>query len=209
MKLVVFGATGSVGRKVIEDALTQGHEVTALARDPAALSAYDGRITVQRGDILDAQAVVRAVDGQDAVVCALGRPLLDRSGLREAGTRKIVRAMQSAGVRRLVVLSALGVGDSAPVLPWLYRRILLPTMFRRAFADHLAQEQVVRDSGLDWVIVRAVNFTDGAPDGRFHSGVFAATKGMTLKISRADLAGFLLRQLREDRYLGQAPGISN
>ena len=209
MKLVVFGATGSVGRKVVEDALAQGHEVTALARDPRGLSEFEGRIRVVQGDVLDSAAVLRAVAGQEAVVIALGRPLLDKSGLREAGTRVIVEAMQEAGVNRLVCLSALGVGDSAAVLPWLYRYILLPTMFRRAFADHLAQERVVRDSGLDWVIVRAVNFTDGAAEGRFRAGLFSDTRKMTLKISRADLAGFLLRQLRDDQFLRKTPGISN
>jgi len=209
MKLAIFGATGSVGRKAIKTALEKGYEVTALARDPAALKDWAGRITVIQGDVLDANAVARAVQGQDAVVCTLGMPLFNRDGLREAGTRKIVRAMQSAGVRRIVCLSALGVAESARVLPWTYRRILLPTMFRRTFADHAAQELILRESGLDWVIVRAVNFTDGPREGRFKSGVFGSTKGMNLKISRADLVDFLLRQVTDDRYLHQAPGISN
>ena len=111
MKLTIFGAGGAIGRRLTAQALAAGHDVTAFVREPSRLGQAHPRLRVMRGDVLDAAAVERAVLGRDAVLCALGAPLLNRDGVRLRGTRVIVRAMERAGVDRLICLSMLGVGE--------------------------------------------------------------------------------------------------
>lgn len=208
MNITVFGATGGVGRHLIPLALAEGHEVTAFTRNPTGVVRNHPDLDVVTGDVLDEAAVRRAVAGRDAVVCALGRPLSNGEGLRARGTEVIVRAMQAEGVRRLACLSALGTGESVAVLPRIYRWLLVPTVMRRLFADHGAQEELVRRSGLDWVLVRPGNFTDGERTSRYRHGFTRPERGLAFKVSRADVAEFLLRQLAEDNYLGRAAALS-
>lgn len=206
MKLIVFGATGSVGRKLVEQALDQGHQVTAFARRPAALEPAHPNLTRVAGDVLDRAAVMAAVEGHDAVVIALGAG--HKGGVRAPGTRNVIAAMQHHGVRRLVCQSTLGAGDSRPLLTFFWKYVMFGLLLRAAYADHQAQEALVRDSGLDWVIVRPAAFTDGPASGAYRHGFAPTAKDLTLKISRADVAGFLLRQVTDDRYLRQTPGLS-
>ena len=199
MKLIVFGATGTVGRLVVEQALAQGHEVTAFARRPEALGRDESRLRLVAGDARDPAAVDAAVRGHDAVLVTLGAGR--KAGVRAAGTRTIVAAMKRHGIRRLICQSTLGAGDSLGNLNFFWRHIMFGLLLRPAFADHQAQERIVRDSGLDWTIVRPSAFTDGPATGAFRHGFGVGEPGLTLKISRADVAGFLLRQVGDDTYL--------
>jgi uncharacterized protein YbjT (DUF2867 family) len=214
VKLTIFGSTGGVGRHLVHQALEQGHEVTALTRAPAKLErladfARDhGRLRVVAGDVLDPEAVREAVAGADAVVCALGMPLFNRDRIRTRGTANILAAMQAGGVRRLACLSAFGVGESWTQLPAHYRLFIIPLFMRHVYADHEAQEAEVRLSDLDWTIVRPGSFTDGPRSGSYWHGTAAAAARLRLKISREDVADFLLRQVDDDRYLHAAPGLS-
>jgi nucleoside-diphosphate-sugar epimerase len=128
--------------------------------------------------------------------------------VRAAGTRNIIQAMQNRGVRRLVCLSTLGVGDSWDNLNWFWKRLMFGLLLRRAFADHVAQERYVTESGLDWIIVRPGAYTDGDRTGAYRHGFSATATGPKLKISRADVADFMLKQLTDDRYLHATPGLS-
>ena len=136
MRIAVFGATGSVGRRLTPQALEQGMKVTVLARAPEKISARHERLVVVRGDISNAGAVARTIDGQDAVICLLGAPLHDKSGIRASGAHQIVTAMKVARVRRLVCLSSMGCGDSYAMIPRLYQYLVCPLMMERLFADH-------------------------------------------------------------------------
>lgn len=208
MKLIVFGATGSVGRHVVAQALSQGHEVTAFARTPEAFE-IDGAgptPTLAKGDALDPEAVEGGVAGHDAVICALGA---GRSGgVRSIGTRNIIRAMENTGVKRLVCQSTLGVGDSEGNLNFFWKHVMFGWFLKEAFADHVEQEAYVRESDLDWVIVRPAAFTDGPVTGEYKHGFASTDEGLTLKISRADVAHFILGQLEDDTYLRRTPGLS-
>ena len=206
MKLIVFGATGSIGRRLVEQALAQGHAVTAFARRPFAPDLSHPELTRLTGDVLDPAAVDAAVQGQDAALVALGAGA--KGQLRAPGTRNVVEAMQRHGVRRLVCLSTLGGGDSRPLLTFFWKRIMFGLLLREAYADHQAQEAIVRESGLDWTLVRPGAFTDGPATGAYKHGFPATERGLKLKISRADVADFMLRQLGDPRYLRQAPGLS-
>ena len=208
MHLAIFGATGGVGRHLVSQAPAEGHRVTAFSRDAARLGTPDPDLDVVEGDVLDGTAVRQAIEGRDAVVCALGMPLLNGDGLRAAGTDTIIRAMQASDVRRLVCPSGLGAGDSRDLLPFHYRYLIFPLVMRRLHADYENQERLVMASGLDWTLVRPSNFTDGERTGRYRRGFSAAEPAPKLKVSRADVADFMLRQICDLTYLHRAPALS-
>ena len=206
MKVAIFGATGSVGREAVKQSLEQGHIVTALVRDPEKVAISSKNLVLVRGDALDPEKVEHAIKGQDAVVCLLGA---GRKGvIRSEGTRNIIRAMKNAGVRRLICQSSLGVGDSKGSLNFWWKYVMFGLLLRPAYADHEQQEKYVMQSDLDWTIVRPAAFTDGPHTGKYLDGFSVDDKRPALKISRADVADFVLKQLTDDRYLRKAPGLS-
>lgn len=206
MKIIVFGATGTVGRHIVDRALLQGHEVTAFARKAAAVTLSHPRLSVIEGDVMLAGDVLCAVAGQDAVIVALGA---GRNGtVRSVGTKHVVDAMKRQGVQRLIVQSTLGASDSRPALNFFWKRIMFGLLLRPAYADHQRQEEIVTASGLEWTLVRPSAFTDGPATNKYHHGFAPTIKGLALKISRADVAGFVLRQLTDLTYLGRAANLS-
>ena len=208
MNLLVFGSTGGTGRELLRQALDQGHAVVAFVRDPAKIADLEhGNLRVVCGDVLDPAGVESAMAGQDAVLSAIGAGA-ERTTLREDGTRNIVEAMEKARVKRLICQSSLGVGDSRANLTFFTKYIIVSVFLRHAFADHERQEAVVRQSGLDWTIVRPPYLTDGPRTGAYRHGFPTTQTGIKGKISRADVADFMLKQLTDSTYLRQAPGLS-
>jgi len=206
MKITIFGATGTVGSLMVEKALSQGHSVTAFARQPSALTSTHAALTRYAGDVLDQQVVSDAVLGHDAVLIALGA---GRKGtVRSEGTRNILDAMEQHGVRRLICQSTLGAGDSHPLLNFFWKRIMFGLLLRPAFADHQAQEIYVKNSALEWTIVRPAAFTDGPSTNSYKHGFASTQRKLSLKISRSDVADFMLKQLTDNTYLRQTPGLS-
>ncbi|MEQ1763300.1 MAG: SDR family oxidoreductase [Pyrinomonadaceae bacterium] len=206
MKLAIFGATGSVGRLAVNQALEQGHTVTALVRDPGKIEIRPEGLRLIKGDVMNAAAVGQAVQDQDAVLCILGA---GRKGkVRSEGTRQIIEAMKQARVKRLICQSSLGVGDSRGNLNFVWKYIMFGLLLRPAYADHVLQEEYVMKSGLDWTIIRPAAFTDGPRTGVYQHGFTGAAEGLTLKISRADVADFLIKQLSDNTYLHKTPGLS-
>jgi len=193
---------------LVEQALAQGHTVTALARNPAKLDLKNANLTTVQGDVLDRAAVERAVAGQEAVVSALGAPASQKDTVRSEGTRNIVRAMEKAGVRRFVYMTTLGMGDSRAMLPFSYKYIIVPLILRHAFADSERQEAQIRQSQLDWTIARPATLTNGQRTGKYRHGFSVNEKGLKIQISRADVADFMLKQLEDKTYLHQAAGLS-
>lgn len=206
MKVLIFGATGTVGRELVSQAIEQGHRVTAFTRDRNKLTTNQELIEVIEGDVMDPAALDAAVRGHDAVLVALGAGA--RGGVRSTATRNIIRAMKRAGVRRLICLSTLGVGDSQGNLNFFWKHVMFGLLLRKAFADHVAQERFVKESGLDWTIVRPGAYTDGDLSGRYRHGFSRAARGLKLKVSRADVAHFILGQVQDDTYLCATPGLS-
>lgn len=207
MKLIIFGSTGSVGRHVVAQALAQGHEVTAFARNPAALGYDHTNLTLVSGDVFDPQPVAAAIKGHDAVLVSLGS-LKFGNKVRSIGTRNIVQGMQQHGVKRLICQTTLGVGDSWANLNFYWKYIMFGLLLRPFFQDHIIQEAIVKGSGLDWIIVRPGSFTDEPAAGKYKQGFGGSEKGLTLKIPRADVAGFMMQQVSDDTYLHQTPGVS-
>ena len=205
MNITVFGATGTIGRLVVEQALAAGHDVTAFTRDAARVTATHDRLQIVEGDVTDPASALSAVKDADAVVIALGA---GRQGeVREAGTRAVVTAMQEAGVDRLVVQSTIGVGSSRPNLNLWWKYVMFGALLRPAYADHARQERVVEESDLAWTIVRPAAFADESPAPVRH-GFGPAERGLRLKIGRPDVAAFLLGQAEDRTYLGRAVSVS-
>ena len=205
MKLVIFGSTGSIGYQLVMQALEQEHRVTAFARNPAKLEIEHANLTVVQGDALDSASVEKAVDGQDAVLSSLGSA---QGTIRSEGTRNIVRAMEKADVSRFICLSTLGVGESRDNLNFFWKQIMFGLLLRQAYADHVSQEDYVKESRLDWTIVRAGAFTDGNRTGVYRHGFPSTDRTIKGKISRADVADFMLKQLTDRTYLHETPGLS-
>lgn len=206
MKLVVFGATGGIGREVMRQALAQGHQVTALVRDPARLGIEDKKLRVLVGDALNASFVAEAVTGADAGVVALGSRDRSNGSVRAQGTANIIQAMERQNVCRLIVVSAGGVGDSFGQLPLIVKG-LVKTVLRKTYQDHEQQERYVWNSHLDWVIIRPSMLVNGPVTGKYHTGPANAHLPGG-KVTRADVADFILKQLTEDCHLRQAVSIS-
>ena len=187
-------------------ALEQGHQVTAFARNPSALPLEHPHLTRIAGDVLKPQVVADAVDGHDAALITLGAGL--KGTVRSAGTRHVIDAMEQHGVRRLVCLSTLGAGDSRGNLNFFWKHIMFGLLLRKAFADHEAQEAIIKRSKLDWIIVRPGAFADGLATGAYKHGFPPTEKNLKLKISRADVANFMVQRLTGETYLRQSPGLS-
>jgi len=208
-RVLVLGATGGTGRQVVEQALRLGHDLTALVRSPQRLTVAAERLRVLTGSVTDNdQGLAAAVRGQDAVISALGvGKSLKSSGLIARSVPGIVRAMESQGVRRLILTSAYGVGatwQDVPLLP----RIVMRVLFRDLYADKAAGEEVLRRSGLDWTVVYPVTLTDGPRTDRYRDGERLALHGFP-RVSRADVAAFLLSQLDDNTYLRKGVLISS
>jgi uncharacterized protein YbjT (DUF2867 family) len=155
---------------------------------------------------MDLPSVEKAVQGQDAVLCSLGAGA--KGTVRARGTKNIIRAMERAGVRRFVCQSSLGVGDSWGNLNLFWKYVMFRGFLRQAYADHVSQEDHVRQSDLDWTIVRPAAFTDGARTGEYRHGFPGNDKTTKLKVSRDDVADFMLKQLTHEEYLRKTPGLS-
>jgi putative NADH-flavin reductase len=212
MKLLVFGPTGGTGRHMVEQALAQGHAVTAFVRNPARFDLRHANLTVVAGDVMDPATIERAIPGHDAVLSALGAPPRSSGTIRADGTRNIIRAMEKAGVRRFVCQTSLGYGDSRQTLelaPLYFRYLIVPFVLRKVFADHALQEDHIKQSRLDWVIVRPGNLTDGPRTGAYRHGFAASDRTIEVSVSRADVADFMLKQLSDDTYLHKTPGLSD
>ncbi|MEV0188676.1 NAD(P)H-binding protein [Kitasatospora purpeofusca] len=200
MNIVVFGATGGTGRHFLELAAEAGHSTVAFARDPLALA--DARpSTIRQGDVLDPDAVARAVEGADAVVSALGIGYSRAATtVYSAGTDHILKAMRATGVARVVCVSTTSMSPvpwrAAPFQRALTSWVLHP-MLRRPYADMARMERfLLEDTELDWTLVRAARLTGGRARGRYRTAVGRRLPG-AWSISRADLAHYLLAALQE------------
>jgi uncharacterized protein YbjT (DUF2867 family) len=207
VRVTVFGATGRTGREVVARALAAGMDVTAYVRDPARLGPGADGAHVVTGALDDDAALRGALDGRDAAVIVLGvgRPLRSDPAVVD-GVRRIVGAMEAAGVPRLVYLSFAGVGDgrrrAGPVI-----RHVLARVVRNEAADHARKEAIVRASALDWTIVRPPLLTGGPARGGLRTGEDVAAAGPLPRVSRADVAAELVAQLTATDQIRRAPSL--
>jgi putative NADH-flavin reductase len=207
--LAIFGGTGRIGGLVLERALTAGHDVRALVRDPLRLSATSELLTIVPGDVLDPDAVDKTVAGTSVVLALFGHVKGSPTTLQTDGTRTIVEAMHRQGVSRLVTLSGGGLRDEGVDQPKLADKLIVFLMRRlspEVLADAEGHLDVLKASGLDWTVVRAPRVQDTPGVGFYRVGHVGGDSSTS--ISRADLADFILSQVEDPCFLGQMPFAS-
>lgn len=206
MKIAIFGATGGIGIELVKQALERGHSVTALVRNPAQSADKGNGLTVMTGDIHDVASVERCIQGQDAVICALGSRDLKKTMIRTEGTVNIISAMKQNNVKRLFVVSAMGVEDSWNSLS-MVNKLFFALLLKSTREDHEAQEAAVKASGLDWTIIRPSRLVDTPRTGVYSVGENIRAK--TSQIPRADVAGLIFKELEHNSLLRKAVTITN
>lgn len=206
--IALFGATGRTGRRVLQAALDSGHSVRALARDPAGVPVPSGRVTVIGGDVLDSAAVDRTVAGADVVLSVFGHVKGSPPTVQSDGTRNIVAAMHRHGVSRIVSLSGGGLPaeQDLPKLPDRIIRFLLKRLSGDVLADAESHLEVLKKSGLEWTVVRGPRLTEDPGTGSYRVGWVGVNA--STKISRDDLADFLLTQVTDRTFIHQLPFVS-
>lgn len=206
MKILVLGASQGTGALCAKAALAAGYTVTAFARTPAKLGVTHPQLTKLTGDFHDAVSVRDAVAGHDAVIiCASSTSL---KGFKQTpdyfsrGTKFCIDAMKEHAVKRLVALSANGVGDSYAAASWFQRTLLIKGLLKAPYRDHEVQERMIRDSGLDFVIARPTRLTNGPAKGKYTR--VAKPVSVPSSISRADVADFLVESCHASEFVGKA-----
>ena len=214
MKLAVFGATGRTGKHLVRQALEAGHEVVAFARNPAKLAdvglpAEHERLRVVEGDVKDTDRVAEAVEGADAVLSAIGHTKTSAKDVQTVGTQNILRAMERHGVRRLVSETGAGVADPKDGKRSFGAKLMggmLKLFAPAVLEDAEGHAAALRAGDAAWTMVRAPRLTDGDHTGAYETGYLDLGPGA--KISRADVADFMLKLALEGGYEREAPMIT-
>jgi putative NADH-flavin reductase len=212
MKLTVFGATGGIGGHMVTQALDRGHQVTAVVRDASRFELRrPGLDVVEVRDLTDVDALLPAVQGRDAAVSGIGPRSAKDTTVASTTGASILRALDLAGVRRFVAVTAAPVGPTPEGESWLNRRILFPVigrLLRGIYGDLAVLEDQMRRSDLEWTVVRPPRLTNGPLTGRYRS-VIGANVPRAIIVSRADVAHCMLAALDDPATVRQPIGVAN
>ena len=211
MKLTVFGATGRTGRLLVRRALDEGHDVTAVVRDLARLPIRDSSLDVVTTDVTDPEALRPALQGRDATVSAIGANTRKDAGVAASATAVILGGLHLTGVHRFVALSASPVGPPPDGEGYFWRAVITPmlqSIYRDVYTDLAAMETALRNSGLDWTVIRPPRLTNGQPTGRYRTQLDGnVPKGRS--IPRGDLAAAMLAIVGDRATVRHAIGVSS
>ncbi len=206
MKILILGSTGGTGQQIVKQALEQNLEVTAIARAPSKLSLSYEKLTVIKGDVLDKDVLIKALEGKDVVLSALGvGKALKSNDLISNVASILIPAMNATNVKRLIFISAFGVGETFIQADFI-QKIIFRLVFKNVYTDKSKADDQIRKSTLEWTLVYPVLLTDGPGTGKYKVGEKLQMKGIP-KISRTDVAEFMLRQLTDNTFLKKSPLI--
>ncbi|MFD1658859.1 NAD(P)-dependent oxidoreductase [Streptomyces caeni] len=209
MKLTVFGATGGIGQEIVRQALTAGHQVTAVARDPARFTVTGAGLEVFRADLGDFAALRPAVAGRDAVLSGLGARSRKDAGVATRLTRTVLGALEAEGVRRLLVVSASPVGPEPEGAGALDRAVcgLLSAALKDVYADLREMEAELARSATDWTVVRPPRLQNKPPTGSYRT-VVGGFPPRGRFIARADVAHAMLAMVDDPGTVKQGVGVA-
>ncbi|MER5964204.1 NAD(P)H-binding protein [Streptomyces sp. NPDC002057] len=209
MKLTVFGATGGIGREIVGQALASGHEVTAVVRNPAGLTASGARLTVLRADLTDPEELRGAVKGRDAVLSGLGARGRRDAGVAARLTRSVLTAMEAEKVRRLLVVSAAPLGPVPDGQALVDRAVLaiVNSVLKDTYDDLRVMESDLAASTADWTSVRPPKLTDQQVTGRYRT-VVGGTPPRGRSLARADVAHAMLAMIDDPATVKQGVGVA-
>ena len=208
MKIIIFGASGRMGIKVVEQALEARHLVTAFLRTPSKIAIQHPNLTLFQGDVLDAAAVENALAGQEVVISVLHTTRPPVPGMMETAAKNILSAMQKHGIRRIISTTGAAVPqlEDQPKVGDRLINAFLNILDKNFVVDSSANVKVIQTSNLDWTIVRFPRVMDGARTGKYRVAYIGKDSGT--QISRADGANFVLKELTEKKWLRKAPVVS-
>lgn len=209
MKIAVFGGTGRTGIPFVQQALDKGHSVTALARTPSKMTIQDARLTVVKGDVMDAEPVAKTIAGADVVVSLIGHTKETPRDMMETAGHNIVNAMHQHNVKRIVIVSGAGVRfeKDEPKLIDKFIGFLLKRMAGDVLEDSEKYVRHIQHSDLDWTVIRGPRFVDGELTGDVRVGYAGVGVGMSIK--RPDMADYVLRTAEQGLHMHDMPVISN
>ena len=208
MKILIIGASRGIGKALMECALEEDNEVTVLARNPSKITATHTQLSVLEGDILDVNSLSSALKDQDAVCSCIGCPITFKPvELFSRGAENIVATLTEESSKKYVTVTGIGAGDSKGHGGFLYDKIFNPLFLKTIYQDKDREEAIIKNSSLDWLIVRPAGLTNGPRTGIYH--VINDMSGVTMKrISRQDVADFILKELQEPSNFGRTPMLT-
>ena len=211
MNITVFGATGLVGKRIIELGLAHGYHMTAFGRNVEGLidkDARDEHFTAMKGYVFDAADVLKAVKGADAVISTLGGSMDGTDKSRSLGMKNIIQQMEKAGVKRIVALGGMGVLDDKDG-NYLIDSPTYPEEYLAVGQEHLQAYNSLKDSALDWSFVGSPDIIDAGETGNYITSADHVPEPDNYKINAGDLAEFMLKEAGSNNYVRQRIGISN
>lgn len=205
MKIAIIGATRGIGLALTKMALERGHEVTALLRDPSKLSLSHAKLRIVTGDIRNQASIEAALAGQDAVCVCVGVPPSRKPmDIFSQGAKNVLAAMQKTSGMKFISITGIGAGDSRGHGGFIYDKLIQPLLLKTIYEDKDREEVIIKSSSVDWMIVRPGMLTNGVRTGQYR--VLTDMNGVTAgKISREDVADFILKQLAHPTYFKKTP----
>lgn len=204
MKIALFGASGRTGKEIMLQSLIKGYQVQALVRRIDSIDLRNEKLSLVEGDVLDAAAVEKVIDGADAVMVAIGARSAKEAQVHSLGTRHIVDAMQKRGLKRIIVVSSAGLFGSKDS-NFIFGCIIRPIFLRKIFEAKLKELEILEQSALEWILVRPAGLIDGQKTGKYH---ITEDRPTGKNITCADVAEFMLGQLNGSKYIRKMPIIS-
>jgi len=206
MKTTVIGATSASGIELTKQLLQNGHAVYALARTPERLDISGENLTIVKGDVLKPESLGPAIEKSKVVLSFLG-PKGDQKTIAARGTENIVSEMKKKNVDRLIVISVAGIAVEEDERKKGFIDRLLKTFLKEMYADREAQLDVLHKSGLKWTALRVPRLTNESATGEVQA--FFGKPSPSMKICRADLAAFMIREMKENKWVGKAPIVAS
>jgi len=209
-KIAIFGASGKTGMQLVQQALDLGHSVTAIVRNPSQFTLGHKNLYVHQGDVLELNSFNHVMQGQDAIISALGATSTAPTTVFSEGIRNVIQSMNAHGISRVSVMSALAV-EINPIMAWwqrLFIKYILQPILRNMYDDTLKMEYIMKQTALDWTIVRPPQLTNKGVTGNYRVEASNHLHGAN-KISRADVAHYMLRHLFDENTYRTTVEIAN